>query len=168
MRTNRLSAFLVAAAVLAPAVASADVADSLVGRYDATFEQVTSNCQSGGMTLDRGPVVVSKRGAGIAVETAKLPALAGPATKVGRLKAASKLGKTPLPLDGKFSIAGTIDDGGKLDAVFVGEFFQDGKPFCTQSWNVTGARVADAAKGAAPTAAPSATFARFALVPPME
>ena len=177
MRTNRAPAFLIAVAVLSPAVASADASDALTGRYQVAFEQVTSNCQAGGVTIDKTTVVISKRAPGIAVEVPKVVTMTGTAARAGRLKAASKAGKTPATsLEGKFSIAGTIDDAGKLDAIFVAEFFSEGKPVCTQSWSATGTRVAAAAMApAAPTAVlatPSLgaapTTAMFARFQPME
>jgi hypothetical protein len=168
MRTNLILASLVAAAVLAPSLASADAADSLVGRYEVTFEQVTSNCQTGGLTLAKGTLVVGKKAPGIAVELDKVATMAGKVAKAGRLKAASTLGKTSAAQDGKFSIAGTVDDTGKLDAVFVAEFYAAGKPLCTQSWSVAGTRAAEPKAQSALDAAPvPATFARFVL-PPMQ
>lgn len=171
MRTKLVTAFLLA--VLAPAVAWADAADSLVGRYEVTFEQVTSNCDASGLTLGKGALVVGKKAPGITVEIARLATLAGKAVKAGRLKAASPLARTASGQDGKFSIAGTVDEAGKLDAVFVAEFYADGKPRCTQSWSVTGARAAAPAEGkpqATEPAAPSpmaapAAFTRFGLPP---
>ena len=166
MRTNLLMASLVAAAVMSPAVASADAADSLVGRYDVTFEVVTSNCQTRGLTLDKGVMVISKKAPGVAVELPKVATMTGKAAKAGRLKAASTVGKSSVPAyDGKFSIAGTIGDDGKVDAVFVAEFYADGKPVCTQSWSATGGRAGDAPKA---QAAPAAPATRFSFLPPLD
>ena len=168
MRTNLLKVFLVVATIASPAVAVADAADTLVGRYDVAFEQVTSNCQSAGLTLAKDTVTVTKRAPGIAVELPRVTVMTGTAAKAGRLKASSKLGKSALSaLDGKFSIVGTIDDTGKLDAVFVAEFFADGKPNCTQSWSATGTRLADGGRPLAPTSVMSATFARETGLPPL-
>ncbi len=168
MRTNLVRVFLVAATLASPAVAVADAADTLVGRYEVAFEQVTSNCQSAGLTLAKDTVTVSKRAPGIAVDLPKVASMTGTAAKAGRLKASSKLGKTSLAaLDGKFSIVGTIDDAGKLDAVFVAEFFADGKPSCTQSWSATGTRLTDGGRPLAPTSVMSAMFARETGLPPI-
>jgi hypothetical protein len=166
MRTKLVTAFLLAA--LAPSMAWADAADSLVGRYEVSFEQVTSNCESGGLTLGKSALVVARKAPGITVEVARVATLSGKAAKAGRLKAASALGKTTGG-EGKFSIAGTIDEAGKLDAVFVAEFYADGKPRCTQSWSVTGTRAAEARPQASDepvgsTVAPAA-FTRFGLPP---
>ncbi|HVV87530.1 MAG TPA: hypothetical protein VHE35_31030 [Kofleriaceae bacterium] len=181
MRTNLLMAFLVAASAALPAVASADASDSLVGRYDVAFEQVTSNCDQG-LTLAKASMAIEKKGAGVSVDLPKVATLTGKAPKAGRLKAASAVARTSVAgLDGKFSIAGSIDDAGHVDAVFVGEFYKDAKPICTQSWHVTGTRAADAKAPAAPqsagdeapipaptpasAASSAASFGRFALLP---
>ena len=56
------------------------------------------------------------------------------------LKATSKLGPTSIEgLDGKFSVAGHVDDG-VLSLVFVAEYYAQKKPLCTQSWNISGLR----------------------------
>jgi hypothetical protein len=157
MRTKLVPVFFLAAvaAVVSPGVASADAADSLLGRYEVAFEQVTSNCQGSGLTLAKGSLAVTRKAPGVAVELSGVPAMGGKVAKVGRLKAASELGKaTQAGLEGKFSIAGTVDGGGKLEAVFVAEFYADGKPKCTQSWSVAGTRTAAAAP---PPAVKSAT-----------
>lgn len=167
MRTNLFGLTLVAAALLAPAAAVADASDSVVGRYDATFEQVTSNCAGGGLELGKATVVIARRTGGITVEVPKAATLSGTAAKGGRIRASSKAARSSVPdLDGKFSLAGTVDEGGKLEGLFVAEFFADGKPSCTQSWNVAGARAAEAKPGAPST--PSAAFVRLTGLPPME
>ncbi len=166
MRTNLLTVSLVALALAAPVSARAD-ADLVVGQYDATFEQVTSNCEGARLNLDKGVVAVTKRDRGIAVDIAKVPTLSGNVAKGGRLKASSKVGKTSIGVDGKFSIAGMIDDDGTLDAVFVAEFFDGGKPLCTQSWSVAGTRSATA-KPAPKASATSTAARRSALLPPIE
>ena len=48
-------------------------------------------------------------------------------------------------LDGKFSIAGRSQEG-MLQLVFVVEYFDKSKPFCSQSWNIAGIRRADEPK----------------------
>lgn len=167
MRTTLTMAFVLAAAVLVPAVASAEPADSLVGRYEVTFEQVTSNCPAGTLALGKTSLVVTKKAPGVAVDVPKIATMAGKVAKAGRLKAASAAAKTSVAgQEGKFSIAGTVDDLGKLDAVFVAEFYADGKPLCTQSWSVAGTRAPEgkAQSTLAPASAP-VTLPRFGLAP---
>ncbi|MBK9030414.1 MAG: hypothetical protein IPL61_03585 [Myxococcales bacterium] len=149
---------IVLAALLAPATALADndYAAAVAGTFDVKYEEVTSNCQNTGIVLNRGAIEISKRrGATINVDIDRMPMMAGTASKGGRLKASSKIGKTSIQgLDGRFSTAGTVNgegDNAVLNVVFVAEYYLKGKAYCTQSWNVTGVR-----KVAAPTPAPKA------------
>ncbi len=139
---------IVLAALLAPAVALADNdhARAVSGTFDVKYEEVTSNCQNTGIVLNRGTIGISKKRAnGVQVDIERMPLMTGTASKGGRVKAASKLGKTSIQgLDGKFSTAGTVNDDGVLSVVFVAEYYLNGKAYCTQSWNVTGVRKAEA------------------------
>lgn len=139
---------LVLAALLAPAVALADNdhAKAVSGTFDARYEEVTSNCQNTGIVLNRGTIGISKKRANaVQVDIERMPLMTGTASKGGRVKAASKLGKTSIQgLDGKFSTAGTVNEDGVLSVVFVAEYYLNGKAYCTQSWNVTGVRKDDA------------------------
>lgn len=140
---------IVLAALLAPAAALADNdhAAAVAGSFDVKYEEVTSNCQNTGIVLNRGTIQIDKkRGNTINVDIERMPLMAGTATKGGRVKASSKIGKTSIQgLDGKFSTAGTVNDDGMLTVVFVAEYYLQGKAYCTQSWNVTGVRKAAAA-----------------------
>ena len=146
---------IVLAALLAPAVAHADNdhAAAIAGTFDVKYEEVTSNCQNTGVVLNRGSIQISKRrGTAINVDIERMPVMAGTASKGGRLKAASKIGPTSIQgLDGRFSTAGTVNDDGVINVVFVAEYYLNRKAYCTQSWNVTGVRkaVTPAPKGAA-------------------
>ena len=81
--------------------------DAVVGRFDVKYEEVTSNCQDTGMVLARGELEIAKRkGSQVTVDIARMPIMTGTANKGGRVKAASKLGKTSIQgLDGRFSVA---------------------------------------------------------------
>jgi hypothetical protein len=41
-------------------------------------------------------------------------------------------------MDGVFSVAGRVSSDGMLSLVLVGEYQTQGKPLCTQSWNLSG------------------------------
>ncbi len=127
-------------------VAAADNADQVSGRFDVKYEEVTSNCENTGMALTRGSLAVTKRkSSSVAVDIERIPIMAGAASKGGRVKATSKLGKTSIKgLDGRFSVAGTVNDDGVLQMVFVAEYYLQGKAYCTQSWNISGVRGAAA------------------------
>lgn len=159
---------LVLAALIAPATALADNdhAAAVAGSYDVKYEEVTSNCQNTGIVLNRGRIQIEKKRANaITVDIERMPVMSGTATKGGRVKATSKIGKTSIQgLDGKFSTAGTVNEDGVLNVVFVAEYYLQGKAYCTQSWNVSGLRkdTAPAPKAQADFAAPSTSEAAFA------
>ena len=48
-------------------------------------------------------------------------------------------------MQGVFSVAGRITAEGTLYLVMIGEYSVKGKPLCTQTWNVSGAKQAPAA-----------------------
>ena len=136
---------LVAVAVIAAGSSSAAAQPAkVVGRYDVKYEAVTSNCDNTGMALARGKITIGKRRSGIEVDIERIPLMVGTASKTGRIKATSKLGPTSIQgLDGKFSVAGTINSDGVMQVVFVAEYYLKNKPYCTQSWNVAGLRAVD-------------------------
>lgn len=139
-----LTAFAVVCSLLVAAApqARADAADNVAGRYEVKYEEVTSNCQNTGMVLVRGVLELAKRKAmTVAVDIDRIPLMVGSAAKAGRVKATSKLGPTSIQgLDGRFSVAGSINDDGLLSMVLVAEYYVKNKAYCTQSWNVSGLR----------------------------
>lgn len=138
-----LTAFAVLLLVTAAASeARADAADKVAGRFEVKYEEVTSNCQNTGMVLVRGVLDVGKRKAlTVAVDIDRIPLMVGSAAKGGRVKATSKLGPTSIQgLDGRFSVAGSINEDGVLSMVLVAEYYVKNKAYCTQSWNVSGLR----------------------------
>jgi hypothetical protein len=46
-------------------------------------------------------------------------------------------------MTGVFSVAGKVTPEGQLQVVMVGEYSANGKPLCTQTWNVSGPRSKD-------------------------
>lgn len=155
----------IAVLALATSIARADNAEAVAGTYDVKYEEVTSNCQNTGMVLSRGSLAIEKKkGTAISIDIDRIPLMAGSASKGGRIKAASKLGKTSIQgLDGRFSTAGTVNVDGVLTAVFVAEYYISGKAYCTQSWNVSGLKK-EATK---PASADDAAGTAFDLRTPM-
>lgn len=146
---------LVLAALAVPMTASADNdhARAVAGTWSVLYKEVTTNCQDTGMVLTTGKVEIAKRkGNAITVDIERMPVMTGSAAKGGRVKATSKIGRTSIQgLDGRFSLAGSVTGTDNTDevlsGVLVAEYYLSNKAFCTQSWNVTGHRVAaDAAK----------------------
>ena len=115
----------------------------VTGTFDVNYDEVTSNCEQTGMALTRGKLEIIRRKAHtVAIDIDRVPIMVGSESKGGRVKATSKLGKTSIQgLDGRFSISGAVNGDGVLAIVFVPVYVQ-GKPYCTQCWNVAGVRSA--------------------------
>jgi len=130
---------------LAGGTAHADSKDkSVVGTYQVKYTEVANNCTSTGMALTTGTLDIKPgKKSGITVDIERIPLMVGKAGKTGRVNATSKLGPTSIQgLDGKFSVAGKVDDG-VLSLVFIAEYYLGRRALCTQSWNVSGVNVAE-------------------------
>lgn len=144
MRTLFALALLSASAGIA--VADSDPA----GTYDVKFDEMATTCSPPPVTLGKSKVTIAtnakKNSLTVNIET--IPEMAGVPQKGGKVNAKTvKNGNGVVPttvggLDAKYSIAGKIDDGGMAQLVLVAEYIKhdDKKPYCTQSWNVTGLR----------------------------
>jgi hypothetical protein len=139
----------VVAAVLCVAVlSSAAYADDVSGTYDVKFDEMGHNCKPPPVALGRSKLTigVNAKKSSLTVNVETIPEMAGVPQKGGKVNAKTIKGdKGVLPttvqgLDAKYSIAGKVDDGGMLQLVLVAEYIKhdDKKPYCTQSWNVTG------------------------------
>jgi hypothetical protein len=63
----------------------------------------------------------------------------GRTRRAGKFRAAANKGKTSIKgVDGRFSAAGRVASGNKIQFILVAEYFQDKAPLCTQSWNASG------------------------------
>ena len=145
MRTNRL----VAASVLAvAALATPALADDIAGTYEVKFEEMSTNCSPPPATYQRANLKIDVAKSSLRVNIDTIPQMNGVPAKNGKISAKTpkKLASTVQGLDGKWAVSGRVDDNGVLQLVLVAEYTKhdDGKPYCTQSWNVSGVR------GAAP------------------
>lgn len=143
-----MRSFLVLA--LVAATSSAAFAEDAAGSYDVKFDEMATTCTPPPVTLARSKVDIAtntkKHSLTVNIET--IPEMAGIPQKGGRVNAKTVKGSngvvptTVQGLDAKYSIAGKIEDGGMLQLVLVAEYIKhdDKKPYCTQSWNVTGLR----------------------------
>ncbi|MEO8843269.1 MAG: hypothetical protein ABI591_33750 [Kofleriaceae bacterium] len=141
------SFFVVALVAALGSVASAEDA---AGSYDVKFEEMATTCTPPPVTLARSKVNIAtntkKNSVTVNIET--IPEMAGIPQKGGKVNAKTVKGSngvvptTVQGLDAKYSIAGKIEEGGMLQLVLVAEYIKhdDKKPYCTQSWNVTGLR----------------------------
>jgi hypothetical protein len=129
--------------VTAPAFADVDPA----GAYDVKFEEVGHNCDPPPVALTRSKLVVATnpRKNSLTVNVETIPEMVGVPEHGGKIKATTLkvLATTVQGLDARYSVAGKVDDGGVVQLVLTAEYqrHDNHKPYCTQSWNVTGLRV---------------------------
>jgi hypothetical protein len=133
------------ALVLVASLGSVVRAEDAAGSYDVKFEEMGHNCNPPPVALGRGKLTIATRKNSLVVNIDTIPEMAGIPEKGGKVNAKTVKGAVPTTvggLDAKYSIAGKIDDGGMLQLVLVAEYIKhdDKKPYCTQSWNVTGLR----------------------------
>ena len=127
--------------MLAAAPALAD--DAVTGVYDVKFEEMASNCSPPPVALGRGKMTIDIKKTSLTVNVDLIPQMVGVVAKNGKINAKTTkvVGTTVQGLSGKYSVAGRVD-AGMLQLVLVAEYIKqaDNKPYCTQSWNVSGAR----------------------------
>jgi hypothetical protein len=158
---------LVLLALLVPASPAFAQKDAdITGTYEVKYDEVANNCTHTGIALGRGTLEVQKKGKTLQVDIQRFPIMTGTQGKAGKLRAASKIGSSPIQgADVKVSTAGRVLDG-VISLVFVAEFYVDKKPLCTQSWNIEGVRKEQLDKAAqAPVAAPPELVQVVALAP---
>jgi hypothetical protein len=148
MRTSVLAALVV---VLGASVADAqkkkakaDAGSAVIGTYEVRYEEVSSNCSQTSISLTRGSLDITKAKKQIVVDIQRFPLMYGTPGKGGRVRASSKMAPSSIDgVDGKFSVAGRVDEG-LISLVFVAEYYVDGKPLCSQTWNVSGQKTQSA------------------------
>lgn len=138
------------AAIVLLAATPARADDDVAGVYDATFEEGGSTCNPPPIALRHGKVTIDVKKAGITVNTDLIPQLVGGAPKDGTIEAKTLklVGTTVVGLSARYSIKGRAE-GGKTSLVLIADYVRQdtNKPYCTQTWNVRGTRMAgDAAK----------------------
>jgi len=135
-----ISRLALVATLLAAAPAFADVG----GTYDVKFEEVSTNCTTTKLAYKPQPISVKVKGNSLTVDVDRTPVMVGVPQKNGKVSAKSKPGSTMIDgMKGVFSVAGRISPEGMLQLVMVGEYStEQGKPLCSQSWNISGLRIA--------------------------
>jgi hypothetical protein len=130
--------FPVIATLLVLTAASTASAD-IPGVYDVKFEETTTNCQSP-LRYTPTKLTIVVKGNTLTVDLDRTPLMVGVPAKTGAINAKSKAGSTMIEgMKGVFSVAGKVTPEGLLHLLMVGEYTTaNGKPLCTQSWNVTG------------------------------
>lgn len=120
---------------------------AILGTYDVRYEEVSSTCTNTSITLSRGTLKVSKKKKQLLVDIERFPDMLG-SPRGDKIRAVSKIAPTSIDgLDGKFSVAGRVDEG-LIQLVFVAEYYVDDRPYCAQTWNVSGKKQASAKKAA--------------------
>ncbi|CAN5503816.1 hypothetical protein BH11MYX1_BH11MYX1_49710 [soil metagenome] len=141
----RISALVLVIATVSSVYVRAAAAEDAPGSYDVKFDEMGHNCSPPPVALGRSKLNIAQKKNSITVNIETIPEMAGVTQKGGKINAKTVKGAVPTTvqgLDAKYSIAGKIDDGGILQLVLVAEYIKhdDKKPYCTQSWNVTGLR----------------------------
>lgn len=140
MRTTLLTlAGLLAAS---PAMAQSP---TLAGTYEVKFEELAGNCDPVRFTYTRSNVQITtaKNSLKVNVDAVRREMIGIP-SKSGKVNAKTpkKLATTVDGIDGKYHVSGRLDDSGVLELVLVAEYTRqdNGKPLCTQSWNLRGVK----------------------------
>lgn len=120
-------------------VAHADV--PMTGMYDVKYEEVSTNCTTQRLHYQHGKLAIKQKGNQLQVDIDRTPLMIGQPSKHRKISAKSKLKPTMMDgMLGVFSVAGKVTPEGILSLVMVGEYSANGKPLCTQSWNIVGPR----------------------------
>ncbi|MEO6776847.1 MAG: hypothetical protein ABI467_28175 [Kofleriaceae bacterium] len=134
--------------MLVASLGSVALAEDAAGSYDVKFDEMGHNCNPPPVALGRSKLTIATRKNSLVVNIDTIPEMAGVAQRSGKVNAKTLKGAvatTVQGLDAKYSIAGKIEEGGMLQLVLVAEYIRhdNKKPYCTQSWNVTGLRATD-------------------------
>jgi hypothetical protein len=119
-------------------------AEDAAGSYDVKFDEMATTCTPPPVALARSKISIATKKNSVTVNIETIPEMAGITQTNGKVNAKTVKGAVPTTvqgLDARYSIAGKVD-GGMLQLVLVAEYVKhdDKKPYCTQSWNVTGIR----------------------------
>jgi hypothetical protein len=138
----RLAVIATCLVLAAASSANAEVA----GTYDVKFEETSTNCSSP-LRYQPQKLVIKVKGNSLTVDIDRTPPMNGLPSKTGAVNAKSRTGNTMIEgMKGVFTVAGKVTPEGLLHLVMVGEYTANGKPLCSQSWNVTGPRDSKPAK----------------------
>jgi hypothetical protein len=111
---------------------------AVAGSFETSFEKVSDNCKANGMALDKATVTIREpKASRLEIAVPSLPSLEGTVSRGGKFKAEAKRATTAAAgVEGRFSAAGKVE-GKKLEFVLIAEYYEAGKPLCTQSWNAS-------------------------------
>lgn len=130
--------------LLCLALAAPASAQNVAGAYEAKFEEMSTNCDPVRFAYTHAIVKIDTAKNTLRVNIDTIPLMTGIPAKSGKINAKTpkKLATTIDGIDGKYHVSGRVDDSGVLELVLVAEFTRtdNGKPLCTQSWNLRGVR----------------------------
>ena len=140
MRTQ----LLVGVLVLAATSSAFAQAPAVAGTFDVKYDEAGSTCNPPPVTYTRGKVVVEENKKGVTVNIETIPQMFGGPAKKGSFKASTtkQVPTTVQGLDAKYTMSGRIDESGVIAVVLVAEYQASKKPYCVQSWNISGIRQA--------------------------
>lgn len=135
----RIAPALLVLALAAPALAD----DGVTGTYDVKYEDAGNTCSSNPVTLAKGTMTIAIKKGALDVSFDKAFSLTGKATKDGTInaKTAKLIGTSMGGLSARYSVVGHAEAGTlslALTAMYVRQ--DTNKPYCAQTWNVTGSR----------------------------
>ncbi|RMH40424.1 MAG: hypothetical protein D6689_13860 [Deltaproteobacteria bacterium] len=147
-RWTWIAAGLAVLAAVAPARAqkAKPRIEDIVGDYKVKFDEIANNCTQTGMSLRKGVVTLAidrkgnrKRWFSVSIPIA--PVMFGSEPRDGKFRVrAPRAGTGIRGVLGEFNASGRAASG-VIQFVYIAEFFtKDGKPLCTQSWNVSGVK----------------------------
>jgi hypothetical protein len=134
---------LLACAAALGAATPAFAQERVQGTYAVKYEEMASNCSPPPVALGKGKLSIEIRKSSLEVNADLIPIMVGVPQKNGQINAKTLkvVSTTVQGLAGKYRVAGRVENG-QLSLVLVAEYVResDHKPYCTQSWNVTGTR----------------------------
>jgi len=142
MRTSLLAGVFLLAAT------SSALAQDVAGTFEAKFDEAGSTCNPPPVTYRTSNIVIEEKKPGVIVNIETIPQMVGGKPKKGSFKATTSKPKatTVQGLDAKYTISGRVDESGVIAVVLVAEYQANKKPYCVQSWNISGVRATDGAK----------------------
>jgi hypothetical protein len=130
-------------AVLLLLAAPAFADDSVTGTYDVKYEDAGNTCTNNPVTLTKGTMTIAIKKGALDVSFDKAFSLTGTPSKDGSInaKTAKLIGTSMGGLSARYSVVGHAE-GGKLQLAMTAMYIRQdtNKPYCAQTWNVTGTK----------------------------
>ncbi len=119
------------------------LADDGTGTYDVTYADAGSTCSANPVTMTKGKLTIAVKKGALNVSFDPMFALVGKPAKDGAIdaKTTKLIGTSVGGLSARYAIVGRAQGGALQLALTATYIRQDtNKPFCAQTWNVTGAK----------------------------